>query len=369
MDIEQLNRVLDKFRNLPKVGKEKTFFDIGARGHFENPTTDVLAFFCNGEEQHGMDNLISNSIIKLIGKKLNRNLIESEIPIIASREVATKQGKRIDLVIDSEDYLIIIEMKVNHFQVNPFKEYENYAFSEIASSKKEKTAKESKEPIFVILSPSGVVDDSHNNHLWVGISFGELKEAVSENLHTHFITNPLDKWIFILRDFLLHLETLSMSEKISENSSFALENLSEISRMWDLLNDALKGINNQIYQQCIEKYSDSFSYRKANWFGLPTYIYTLTGSNVDVVFFSSSESMSTKRSEGKYIYLQLQVDTREKPSLLDDLKNKLIDKTPDESIYQDGAGGWLRWPIQHYSDVDKEMINVLDIIKNVELLD
>lgn len=36
MDLEQLKVLLDKFRNLPVTQKEKTIFDIGTRGHFEN---------------------------------------------------------------------------------------------------------------------------------------------------------------------------------------------------------------------------------------------------------------------------------------------------------------------------------------------
>lgn len=55
MDIHQLKELIDAIKALPKPEvPEPTLFSIGGKGYFENPTTDILAFFCNSEEVHAV---------------------------------------------------------------------------------------------------------------------------------------------------------------------------------------------------------------------------------------------------------------------------------------------------------------------------
>jgi hypothetical protein len=361
MDVEQLKSLLDKFRSLPVTETEKTIFDIGTRGHFENPTSDVLAFFCSSEEQHGMGNLVGNSIAGLISNKLNRELPQSSLPVSASREVATEQGKRLDLVLEYDEYLIIIEAKVNHSQVNPFDEYERYG---------DKLGVENgKDVFYAVLSPSGKVDDPLTNHRWAGISFDELKTAVSENLHTYFMHKPLDKWVFVLREFLLHLENLSMAGEKNPNYAFALENMAEISKAWTLLTDSLNDINGQIYRQCEERYGNSFSHRKSSWFKpLPAFSYSLEGSSVEVILFSSPEPMDEHKNADKFQYVQVYIKKDKQPELFSNLQAALQSRTVD--FWEDSRdnSGTLRWPLEHDADVVGEMMAVLDLVHEIEKL-
>ncbi|AEX21551.1 PD-(D/E)XK nuclease family protein [Vibrio sp. EJY3] len=360
MDIEQLKVLLDKFRNLPETDKEKTIFDIGTRGHFENPISDVLAFFCSSEEQHGMGNLVGNSISGLITNKLNRDLPQSSRPVSASREVATEQGKRLDLVLEYDEYLIIIEAKVNHSQVNPFDEYERYGDKLGAGY--------GKDAFYAVLSPSGNVDDQLTNHRWAGISFNELKTAVSENLHTYFMDKPLDKWVFVLRDFLLHLENLSMTGEKNPNYAFALENMAEISKAWTLLTDSLNSINSEIYRQCEELYGNGFSHRKSTWFKpLPVFIYSLEGSSVEVILFASPDDMGGLKNEGKFLYIQIYIKKDKQPDLFRSLQEALQSKTVDFWESKDNSGT-LRWPLEHDTDVVGEMMSVLNLVHETDTL-
>lgn len=359
MDIEKLTALLDKFRNLSVTEKEKTIFDIGTRGHFENPTSDLLAFFCNSEAQHGMGNLVGNSIAGLIGKKLNRDLSLSPFPISASREVVTEHGKRIDLVLDYDQYLIIIEAKINHHQVNPFYEYERYG-DKLGSDN-------AKEVFYAVLSPSGKIDDPKANQRWFGISFNELKTIVSENLHTHFMLKPLDKWFFVLRDFLLHLENLSMSGEKNPNYAFALENMAEISKAWMLLTDSLNNINSQIYRQCEEQFKSAFNHRRSTWFKpLPAFIYTLEGSSVEVILFTSPDAMDSLKNQGKFLYIQLYIKKDKQLDLFSNLQEALQSKTMDYWEDAKDVSGTLRWSLDHDADVVGEMMSVLNLVNEKE---
>lgn len=361
MDLEQLKVLLDKFRNLPVTQKEKTIFDIGTRGHFENPTSDVLAFFCSSEEPHGMGNLVGNSIVGLIGNKLNQELPQSSLPISAFREVATEQGKRLDLVLEYDEYLIIIETKVSHRQVNPFNEYESYG--------DKLGAENGKDVFYAVLSPSGKVDDPLTNHRWAGVSFSDLKNFVSEHLHSYFMQKPLDKWFFVLRDFLLHLENLSMMGEKNPNYAFAMENMAEISKAWMLLTDSLNDVNSQIYHQCEERYGNAFSHRKSSWFKpLPAFHYALERSSAEVILFTSPNAMSGQKNEGKFLYVQVYIKKDKQPSLFGHLQEALRSKTVDFwEDNRDNSGTW-RWPLEHDADVVGEMMSVLDLVQETNKL-
>ncbi|MFP3398822.1 PD-(D/E)XK nuclease family protein, partial [Brevibacterium sp. SIMBA_078] len=42
------------------------------------------------------------------------------------REVTTKSNKRIDLLLEGNDWVMVIENKIYHHQVNPFKTYQKH---------------------------------------------------------------------------------------------------------------------------------------------------------------------------------------------------------------------------------------------------
>jgi hypothetical protein len=147
IEIKQIQKTTDEFRKLPIIEREKTVFDIGTRGHFENPTTDVLAFFCNGTEQHSMDNLVADSMVTLLNRFPKTEIPTSQSPVSPQRAAFTDNNKRIELLLSTDSYLIVIEAKVGHYQLNPFDEYESYA-DKLA-------AEQGNEAFYVVLSPQG----------------------------------------------------------------------------------------------------------------------------------------------------------------------------------------------------------------------
>ncbi|MEZ9509550.1 PD-(D/E)XK nuclease family protein [Vibrio breoganii] len=358
MDLERFEVLLNKYRSLPVIENEKTIFDIGTRGHFENPTSEVIAFFSTSTEQHGMENLFGNSIVQLINNKSNQDLSESSLPIMCTREVVTEQNKRIDLVLEFSDYFIIIEVKVGHGQVNPFKEYERFG---------NKLGKEfDKEVLYAILSPSGNIDNPSVAERWVGISFEELKNTVSRNLHTHFMLKTPDKWVFVLRDLLLHMENLSVPNNKNPNFSFALENMAEISSVWNLLIDGLHDLNKQISNLCEEQFESTVYSKKETWFKpLPAFKYWFENKQVEVILFSTPKAMKGKRNEGKFLYLQVYIRKDNNPALFCNIQDALKNKTVD--FWEDNRdnSSTLRWPLNYDADVVAEVVSVLNIVKSM----
>ena len=42
--------------------REKTFFDTAIRKHYENPTTELLSFFLNPENEHGLGSVFFDGL-------------------------------------------------------------------------------------------------------------------------------------------------------------------------------------------------------------------------------------------------------------------------------------------------------------------
>src|SRR5690625_966789 len=120
--ISELQLLIDKARRYFMPVAEMTFFDVGMRGHYENPTTDLLAFFLDPARQHNLGDSFSRGLLDAIGVEAD----EAGAVVSVKREVATNGG-RIDLVIEFEQLLLVVECKIYHHQNNPFKAYEAYS--------------------------------------------------------------------------------------------------------------------------------------------------------------------------------------------------------------------------------------------------
>ena len=68
-NLESYKALIDKFKQLDIVTRELTLFDVGARGHFENPTTELLSFFLDTTKAHNLGDCFFKGIKYLLEKK------------------------------------------------------------------------------------------------------------------------------------------------------------------------------------------------------------------------------------------------------------------------------------------------------------
>lgn len=214
---QHLQRCINDFKQLPKVTTETTIFCIGSRGYYENPTTDILAFFCDPNGEHGLGSLVLSALLE----SLSLTELKAELISAPAREVVTQSNSRIDLLLESDDWVMVIENKIYHEQNNPFDSYEAYVQQVIFRDKT---------PIFVVLSPTGDLPDGYPK--WLGLCYPTLIEKLKAKLAEHFISQPLSKWTVLLRDFLLHLENILMDSKhLQANTDFILKNYQELKQI------------------------------------------------------------------------------------------------------------------------------------------
>lgn len=257
MNLESLEGMLAELKKLPHfIETEPTLFSLGGRGYFENPTTDILAFFLDPDAHHQQGDLALSALLECLPH--DSVLDNTSLCTPPEREVSTSAGSRIDLLLQSDDWVMVLENKIYHHQNNPFDDYRRFV--------SEKTDFLAKKPLYVVLSPSGIAPEG-----WHGISYPMLLEQLSGKLSRAFISQPLNKWHILLREFILHLESLMKTPKVADKTeTFVLDNLNEIQRALELKNSVVKSLQ----QDCLQYLTQQFEGKEVgtllrHWHGYP----------------------------------------------------------------------------------------------------
>jgi hypothetical protein len=189
-DFTGLESLLAEARKYAIPPKETTLFAVGGRGYYENPASDLLAFFLQPDAEHGLGNLFLSTFLELIVVEHRQLNMKSCVSVL--REAQTEDLSRIDLRIIGPDWCLLIENKIRHGQSNPFTSYEAHAKG---LRKKEKT-------FLAILSPDGHSEADG----WIGVSYEKYCLALRAKLAAMFFESPLSKWHVFAREFILHME-------------------------------------------------------------------------------------------------------------------------------------------------------------------
>lgn len=225
--LDRFEALINKFSALNFTDKELNLFDVGTRGHFENPTTELLSFFLDSAKSHDL----SDSFFKGLQSVIAEKKILSNLGFLKSveTEVSTQNGKRIDLLVETDTALIVIECKIYHHQNNPFDEYTAFGNERINKTTKDSV---SKTLIKLVLCLNGKVSADLVAEGWHGISYNELVQHVETELSQTMFDNPYNKWTLFAREFLLHLKGLNTMTEINKDElSFLTENLSEFAQL------------------------------------------------------------------------------------------------------------------------------------------
>lgn len=227
-NLESYKALIDKFKELDIVTKELTLFDVGARGHFENPTTELLSFFLDSSKSHKLENCFFEGLQDFLADREVCTGLGHLLSV--ETEVFTAKGNRIDLLLETDEALIIVECKIYHHQNNPFNDYTSYGMQRIKNNKKED--EQDKTLVQIVLCLDGRIDNVIKNNGWHGISYQKLVEAIEPHLSKALLDNPYNKWGLFAREFLLHLKELDNMSEINENEvNFLNENFKEFTKL------------------------------------------------------------------------------------------------------------------------------------------
>lgn len=197
----QLKSVFEQYSHIDKPTRtyRQTLMMVSGYPHFENVTSNILAFLFNDTEEHKMRNLWIRSLLDGIQGIDTSSILNTTV----DREVMTKKGNRIDLVVYSDSCVIGIENKLYSYVYNDLDDYKQ-TITNYASHSNIK-------PINILLS----LHDEHDiaeNHGFYNITYEKLFLNVKKYIG-EYIDDADNTWIVYTKDFIYTIENL-----VEENS-------------------------------------------------------------------------------------------------------------------------------------------------------
>jgi len=230
MPYDGLLELLQDFEALPDLNKSVSIFDIAGYPHYENVSSNILAFYLNPNNEHGLDNLFLSSLLNLAGV----NELGRQEGVQVSREVSTKKGGRIDIVVETDQRMIGIENKIFHHLNNDLGDY--------SSSIDEWAGKNKLEATKIILS----IKKEANSHGFINVTYEDYWVKIKENLGS-YITTSSQKWLLYLVDFMSTIENLSGGKmELDDNDQFFIENKERIESLINARNAFMLKLNSQV---------------------------------------------------------------------------------------------------------------------------
>jgi hypothetical protein len=227
MESGQLQELLQKACGLRRRSREGNIFSTGARGYYEEPTSDLLAFFLNPSAEHGLGDLLLACLVDFLREPPFP--LELEEPPI--REYPTRDQNRIDLLLHGIGWVIAIENKIRHSPLNPFAEYRDTIQARF----------QGKRLYFVILSP---YDPGQPGWTWV--SYEALLAKAREKLGARLIAAGFSKWSIFFREFLIHLEDQVGRDMDDQQFNFVRDHYSQVREVSELHDRYIEGLRDRV---------------------------------------------------------------------------------------------------------------------------
>ena len=367
-DLDRFKALIDKFRALDFTDEELNLFDVGTRGHFENPTTELLSFFLDSANHHGL----GSSFFRGLESAIAKNNILSDLGTLENveTEVSTQNGKRIDLLIETDTAVIVIECKIYHHQNNPFDEYTAFGNKRINNGAEGSTPRSL---VKLVLCLNGNVSADLTADGWHGISYNELVEHIETCLSKTMFENPYNKWTLFAREFLLHLKGLNTMTDINTNEiSFLTENLNEFAQLNDYIyNNLMPKIGTKIASdlntsglqnfECKVKHAKWYYYEPVIKFSNLNWT---TGSDIVLWMKASDHDISHK--------INLHI-AKQSTELVEQFKMLIGDSSlslPSEPWYEVNNTYWcISWSFKTFDldDLSAKMVELMGHLNDLEL--
>ena len=364
-NLDSYEELISKFNKLDIINKELTLFDAGARGHFENPTTELLSFFLDSKKAHGLQDCFLNGLQAVIEHKVELPPTLGNLQSVET-EVSTAKGNRIDLLLETERAIFIIECKIYHEQNNPFDDYANYGYERSKNNGQEKVL------VKLVLCLNGRINNDIEASAWHGMSYHKLAEGIEAELSKALLKNPYNKWGLFAREFLLHLKELNtMGEIDKKEIDFLSNNINDYFKLSEYLyRNIIPKIASKIEIDLNNSELEGFSYKSktGKWFDYEPYIKFYNEKWLDtsscVVLCIRND---TKSSEMKFT---IHIDFFDKLGISSDKAENLLEKYKiDSTTYKNESDGRNIWRFMwKYNDFDIKKVSER-IVELMKILD
>lgn len=201
--VHAAEKLLDDFRALPgSVERPRTFMEIAGYPHYENVCSNILAFFMDPEEAHGLKTLVLDALaiagnIAAAGEGVGGN-------VSVEREVITNDGNRIDILIESDDRVVLIENKIYASVNNPFADYTDYLDQRVRDDR-------AKHKLLLTVFPTSEGRAWNFANLTYADLVGELRSLLGR-----YVSDADARYLMMFLDFLNTLEILRRGTRMDK---------------------------------------------------------------------------------------------------------------------------------------------------------
>lgn len=365
--------------DLKKFDYKDNYFMIAGYPHYENVVSNILAFFFQPNEAHGMGDLWISSLAECYFEVSGRKIEDNDVRSV-SREVVCEEQKRIDLLLEMQESIIVIENKIGAAPDNPWELYHKTVI-EMYSTFLGKS-----KPIEILLSikKEKNICDEEKGYEFYNICYDMLIDRVQAKMGD-YIQSANYKWFVFMNEFIVNIRRMIMSINpeidpkwnrfIEENNTTIaafleqMENDRTAKRVWL---DSLKLRIEEYLQEghagnCGRYNSGSYS---SVYIDIPVKVgdrsETLVLEPYIMNSFSDHENQKTT-----ILYLPIWCRTNKKSFEYDRILGKLGNRFT-KTINKDPKSGWGKWYVLKKYDMTQGlnlegvMGDIVDIIKIIE---
>jgi hypothetical protein len=130
-------------------------------------------------------------------------------------ERVTSNGNRLDLLIETENFIIGIENKIYHGLLNPLSDYSDLI-------KREENKKEKKSSYKLVLSLNRIKDPIIEKNEFINITHLDLVSKVGEYIGAYLVEANSDYLLF-LKNYIINIK--NMSGQVKDNDKISHFNL------------------------------------------------------------------------------------------------------------------------------------------------
>jgi hypothetical protein len=194
-------KLLLEFKSLPRIEKKRTFMEIAGYTYYENMCSNILQFFLEPSNEHGLKDLMLISLIRTVEPNFPLSTYFGEVKI--TREHVTKAQNRLDLLIQTEDYIIGIENKIFHHLHNDLSDYKDLVDSYCGSSKR---------AIYLVLSLNKLTKPEDTKKVeeneFINITYDDIFKNIREVIG-RYLNSSNTIYTNYLIDFMKTIENLN----------------------------------------------------------------------------------------------------------------------------------------------------------------
>lgn len=351
VDLDNLSAVLRKSVDIEIKSRVKTFFDVSGFPHYENVISNILAFFFDSNEEHGLKDLWLKSLLDCYNEKANTSFQSGEV-IEIEREHSTDERKRLDIIISMDDVVIAIENKIFATPYNPFDMYHREIL---------KYCNGEKRIVEILLSINREENQrTKYNTTFYNITYKDLIGKVKQNLG-NYIVDVNEKWLLFMKEVLNNIENLGGTYNMNiEWQKFLKDNENSIQKFFDNYQNDIN--NKKIWvKNLVSLLSEKI---KANNLDLEVGLYDGKSSDYFSLYVNLEKGNDiivlephVSRKNPAYFVISLWNRKNKKFDFVEELK-RLQDMFPDNVIVD--YSNWGKSLVLEKYDFEKEL--TLDVI-------